>query len=519
MHCKTGAARRKKSWLFGTACVVAAAWSSLANSQAAAPAETKPPPPNEPSAATEPPARNILSHPVIIVPTAGLQETFTDNATLTETGRESDFITRFNLGATADIDHGRLTGHLNGSGYYDLYARHPDLSGWTVNADANSDYAIVRDRLVIHAAGNISDQYASLFNGSAIDRSGTAGRTRIGVYYIGPRLTTQIRDFAKLTADARVGQVYYSPADNSVEVAQLPQNATFFQSLLRLDTGERVRPYQLLTTSVVQTDNHDYRNFNLVQSVFYRVTPGIRLLGRVGYERVRQQGIDNIDSPVLSAGLEFRPNATSRISIEGGERFNRGAWAARADLRLGSRFLLFGRHTEMLAPDQLHLANDFDEFIAQSETLPTPTISRVFEFGQNIYNQTSYNKLTELRLAYNGDVNFIELSTLYSDREFLSTSTNPNPNTKDRSLSADLSATRHVWPDLDLTVSGHFTHTYESPLYGASKTYGANVQADYHVNTTVGLQAGYSYRRGNQQFSGGEEFGENVAYVAIQKQF
>jgi hypothetical protein len=39
------------------------------------------------------------------------------------------------------------------------------------------------------------------------------------------------------------------------------------------------------------------------------------------------------------------------------------------------------------------------------------------------------------------------------------------------------------------------------------------------VNTTVDLRGGYSYRRGNQQFFGGQEYGENVAYVSIQKQF
>jgi uncharacterized protein (PEP-CTERM system associated) len=506
MFCNTGAARRIKPWLFGTTCIAAAVWSSVANSQAySQPYIQAPPAPSAP-----PPQTNILSRPFVIVPTVGLQETFTDNVDLSE-HPESDFITRLTAGATAQVDHGRLTGHLNGQGFYDRYARHPSFSGWSVNADAQATYAIVRDRLSIEAAGNISDEDASLFNGSAIDRSGTPGRTRISVYYIGPKLTTDIRDFAKLTAAGRVGQVHYSADDNSQEPFQLPSNDTFLQGLARLDTGERVRPYQLLTTSVIEKDNRDYSSANLVQSVFYRVRPGVRVLGRAGYERVRQQGVANIDSPVLSVGLEFRPNEDSRVTVEGGERYNRSAWALRADVRLAPRFRLFARHTEVLAPDQIHLANDFDEFIAESESLPIPSISRSFQFGQNIYNQTSYNKVSQASLEYNGAVNFFSLSTVYSDRLFLDT------DTKDRSLSADISATRHVRPDLDLTVGGSYTKTYESPLYGASHTFGADATLNYQVNTTVDLQAGYSYRKGTEVFVGGFQYRENVAFISIQK--
>lgn len=502
MHCKTGAARRNKSWLLGTVCVAMA---------------------GPPSAAF---AQDMLGRPVVIVPTVGLQETYTDNAALTDQGRESDFITRFNLGSTAAVDHGRLTAHVNVQGWYDLYAKHPNFNGWSIAGDATANYAIVRDRLSIEAAGNVSEASQSLFNGSAIDRSGTPGRTRVGIFYLGPKLTTDINNFAQLTADARIGVVNYSDADNSVEIAPLPSNATFYQALFRLDTGERVRPYQLLTASLLQADDSHYRSANLIQSVYYRVSPLIRLIGRAGYEAVRQQGLQDINSPVLSVGMEFRPNDVSRIRIEGGERFNRGAWAARADLRIAPRFMLFGRHSELVATDQLHVANDFDEFITQSQELPAPTISRAFQFNQNLYNQTSFNKLTELRLEYNGPVNFVALSTTYSERRFLGPVASPDPNindtnSKDRSLDGNISVTRHVRPDLNVTLSGHYTRTFESPLYGASKTYGADLLADYAVNSTVELQVGYSYRTGsgNDQSFIGQDFGENVAFVSIQKTF
>ena len=156
---------------------------------------------------------------------------------------------------------------------------------------------------------------------------------------------------------------------------------------------------------------------------------------RGGYERVYQPGVTDLNAPVLSAGLEFRPNANSRITIEGGERYKRSTWAARAEVQVSDRIALTGRYTEVLAPDQLHLANAFTDFVAATAELPAPTTPTRFRYQENLYDQTSYDKRGEVHVLYSGASNVIDVSAQLSDRRFVVTGG------RDRSASADVRIT------------------------------------------------------------------------------
>src|ERR1700688_4142040 len=68
-----------------------------------------------------------------VTPMAGLQETFTDNALLTSTNKQYDFITRPMVGADVNV-HGPFTATVTGHLYYDAYINENQLSG--VSGDA-----------------------------------------------------------------------------------------------------------------------------------------------------------------------------------------------------------------------------------------------------------------------------------------------------------------------------------------------------------------------------------------------
>ena len=56
-------------------------------------------------------------------PLVGLQETFTDNAFLTSTNKEFDFVTRPMAGAELVSQGGPVVGKLSGHVFYDAYAQ------------------------------------------------------------------------------------------------------------------------------------------------------------------------------------------------------------------------------------------------------------------------------------------------------------------------------------------------------------------------------------------------------------
>ena len=545
MHTRFVGTRLQKPRLFCTALAGAAFWAGLASTAAWAqaappppstmsptPAPAPPPPPApaprvpdaalslspwqaEPELPPEvlPPKPRELRPEILIAPSIGIEGTFTDNAELVPHDKRSDFIARVSLGVDIDVDRGRTTGWLRAFGYYDHYFKVDDLSGWTVSSDGFVNYDIVRDILAVQAGGSYSDQYVSVLGIPETVRAGTPGRARVGLVYAGPVLTTRLGGFADLQAAARGGKVWYSEADNSDVEDVLPSDDAFVQLGARLDTGARARSYQLISTGKFVADDRDYRSTSLVQSVYLRVAPTVRLIARGGYERVRQEGVVNIDSPMFSAGLEFSPTDNFRLSLEGGNRYDRAAWAGSAEWRVSQTFQMTARYWEVLSPDQLQLVDAFSEFVSTEELLPSPTSTAGFRVGQNLANQVSFNKQADFGMTYVRESYRLDLMASWSDRRFIQT------NTRDKSVTTRLTATRHSRPDLDLIASVYYADTYESDEFNEGTSWGAEATIAYRLNSTTDARARYRHQRGQEFFIAGEQFTENAVILSLEKRF
>ncbi|CAN7390461.1 TIGR03016 family PEP-CTERM system-associated outer membrane protein [Phenylobacterium sp. LjRoot219] len=527
MHTRSAGARLQKPRLFCTALVGAAAWAYLAPSAALA-QPIEPEPPGQPSASdrtlspwvAEPPPPMPAAPPpprearpeIIFEPEIGIEGTFTDNAELTSDDRKSDFIARVALGLTGDIDRGRTTGWLRAFGYYDQYFNNSSLSGWTLSSDAFINYDVVKDIFAIQAGASYSDQYVSVLGVPTTERAGAPGRARVGLYYVGPELTTQVRSFADLYAAGRIGQVFYTESDGS-DVEDLPADDTFLQLGARLDTGARGRVLQSVSTAKFSATDSKYRSTSLVQSAYIRVAPMVRLIARGGYERVRQTGVVNIDAPMFSAGVELRPNADSRLSLEGGNRYDRPAWAASADWRISRTLLFTARYWEVLAPNQLQVVDAFADFVSTSDLLPAPTSTAGFRFGQNIANQISYNKQADMTLVFDRPSYRLDWSAGWFDQRFLDT------DTRDKSVTTTFTATRHARADLDLIAQVYIADTYESDAFNEGTSWGAEATLAYRLNSTTDAQARYRYQQGQEFFVEGDTFHENAVMVSLQKRF
>jgi uncharacterized protein (PEP-CTERM system associated) len=448
-----------------------------------------------------------------LVPTVGLDLAVTDNVALSEHDRKSDLLVRALLRLDALLNRGRAYGQLFVEGLYDQYARSNDFNGASLEANGEGSYSLVPDILSLEAHADVTSGRTNNFGTPAIDRAGVNNRVQLAVWDVGPRLTSKLGDFADLEAVARYSQVHYWGADSSRLTAPLPPDDGIVQVLGRLDTGKRITAYELLTTVQFAKDDHGYQTVNAVQSVYVNIDPVIRLFGRAGYEHVEQEDIADIEAPLLSAGVEWTPNANSRISLEGGQRFHRAAWAAHAEATLSNHVFLVGDYSEAVQPDQVFVVGSFQQFVEENLNLPLPIAPQRFQLQDNIYSQPSFNKVGELRILLTNPRTSLELSGRYSDREFLGFETN------DRTVLAQAVLKHALRPDLDGVIHASYARTYESPVYGPSRNYAVNAQLAYRANSTTDFTATYAYANGKQLFTAGETISDNSFLIAIRKRF
>ncbi len=462
------------------------------------------------SAAAPPPPPDLRG--MLIEPRVGLQESFTDNVLLTTGNTDADFVTRPVVGADVLLNTGRAVGSLATQLSYDQYASHTELSGVSLYANGNATYTVVPDFLFLEGEGTVTNGTVSTFGTSAIDRSGTGGRLQLSTYSVGPHVSTTLGDFADLEVQGRFAQVAFTAGDQSA-VPILPADAIIGMSSVMLDTGHRFAGFELQTSGNFERDNHDYELYNGIQSIFVRILPQLRLVGRGGYESITQPGIISITNPVWSGGLELTINEKSSVTVETGERYGHPVWNANALLQFSERFFATMRYAEVLEPSQISISSSFADFIAQNRLLPVPLVSPNFALNGNIYSQTSLNKTAEARLAYLWDEDSINVTASWIDRRF-----EPN-GTHDRTLLSTVEYTRHIAPDLSGDARFSFAHTYASPLYGASQSYGGEVDLLYDLNSTMSLRAGYGISRQSRYTPTPLDLSENVVFAAIQKRF
>lgn len=445
-----------------------------------------------------------------VIPVVGLQESFTDNALLTSTGKQYDFITRPMVGADMNI-RGPLTATVSGDIFYDAYARDGRLSGWSGDGSMVGTYDLVPSFLSIDAQGVLTNTNATVFGQPAIDRVGTADRTQLATYDIGPHVKTTLDDFADVDLIGRFAQIFFTNPNASTVV--LPTDSTVVQSVGTIDTAQRYAGYELVTSGQFERDDHGFQSYGGLQSVFLQVMPEVRLIGRGGYDHVEQPIINTIDAPIWSGGVEVSINQQSKITVETGERYNHSAWAADLHLQFLDQLYAVGRYFETLEPDQVQINSSFVDFVTQTIQLPVQLASGTFNVNGNLDSQVSLNKEAEFHLVYDWQGQTIDLQTSWSDRLFMSA------NEHDRTLLSGVSYRRTIAPDLALTADAAYWHTFANPFYGASELYRGEAALQYDLNPTMRLTGGYTYERQLQLFAGGEGITENVLYATITKRF
>jgi uncharacterized protein (PEP-CTERM system associated) len=447
-----------------------------------------------------------------ITPRLGVLESFTDNVLLSPTNQEHDFITRFNLDNQLNVNTGRTLVSVNSTLSYDKYATHDELDGWSIQGIASGTYAAIPGFLYLDAEGQVSYGTVTTFGTSAVDRSGTNGRVQLATYNLGPRITTTIGDFADLLVRGRFAQVHHDTEDAAVATL-LPTNSNIYQASAVASTGERFQGFQFDTAGNYQADDHDFRSYNGTQSVYFRVMPSLRLLARGGYEHVELPLVTSIDSPIWSAGFEYSLNEESRITLEGGERYNRTNWTAEAVIRLGSRLLWTASYRQALQPSQVSINDSFQNFMDFSRLITTPGITPGSPLFGNLIDQPSLTKTAETHLLFQTERDVLDFALVYDEHRFV---TVPG---RDSSLQAAANYMRRLAPDLSLDITGAYGRTFSSTVFGESETMRAEIGIGYQLNSTWNARAGYAISHSTLLSPVSATVLENAAFVSLEKTF
>jgi uncharacterized protein (PEP-CTERM system associated) len=448
--------------------------------------------------------------PLTLQPSVGLQETVTDNVALTPADRVSDLVTRLLVALDASLDTGRAKGQLNAEAGYDAYARQSFRSGWSAGGDASASYALIPDRLAIKGEGAVTNGAISTFGVTATDRHGAPGRVQLTTYDVGPELTARIGGRVDLAAAARFGQVLYSNASSGA--LDLPRDDSMVQLTAAAST-DASRPLQLQTSGEYLRDDLDFTSTSGVQSAFLRVSPALRLLGRLGYDHISQAAVVHISAPLASGGLEYRPNTRSVITVEAGRRYHRPAWAADASVEISPRLVMAASYAEEVQPDQVGVARSFRAFAEAGQNLPAPLVPRNFILVNDLYNATSLYRSAILRALYAGPVNQVGLTADWTDRRFLTVGG------RDRTLLLDGVVSRRLRPALTLLLRANYARTYESPRFGATRAFGGSAQLAWRVNSHTDFTANLSRTDNRQLFAGGQKVTENAVFLALRRSF
>jgi uncharacterized protein (PEP-CTERM system associated) len=449
----------------------------------------------------------------ILQPRIGLQETFTDNVNQSSTDRESDFITRGYVGLQASISSTRAQGYLDLTGAYDAYANTTNLNGFSASGYGVGSYAVLQDLLSLEVSGGITNGNISTFGDSAVDRSGTEGRTQVSTVGAAAHLTTTIGSFADLDGLARASWVTYKRADGTTDATLRPDDSSIAEVSAIADTAARFTKFQLVLQSQYTEDDDDFKNFGASAAAFYSVAPRVRLIGRVGYDDIHQPIVLDIQSEFWRVGFEYKLGGLSHITVEGGRRYNRPSYAADVLIEVSGRFYMTGAYAEEIKPDQVYINDEFLAFANSTQTLPELLVPDDFLLNANLLNETSLNKVAEAHAVYVWPSNNIDLSVVLTDRELIATGAT------ERVLSFGTQYSRQIRPDLRATLNFTYDKTLDSQLFGESRSFDFGARLFYNLNPSLTLSAGYFYANDKRLTGAADKFYENAAFVAVLKTF
>jgi hypothetical protein len=334
----------------------------------------------------------------------------------------------------------------------------------------------------------------------------------------GSLLTFRFFDIFDITVQGRYGEVELSQLSQTLVTASgatlvLPPEVNFLQSVGVLDTGTRSRRFQFTIGGEYLEENTGFLRRSSVYSLYTRLAPKTRIIGRFGYERTFDPGITDIDGYIWSAGVEFTPGPLSLLRVETGERYDRTIWDAEMALALSPKLFLLGNYLERLETQQSRIDRRLRSVLDLPTGFPSVSFTLPAFIDESLAGVTQLSKDLDVGLQWYSAPRRISLIGSYNRAAFFT-----NLPTEEF-LIIDALYEENLTPQILLSLRTGAERRVET-LAGEAQTttYRSEMGIEYDINSNIKVLALYSWRK---RYGGGdgEAPPQNVFAMSVQKTF
>ncbi|MFZ1990124.1 MAG: hypothetical protein WAW96_10180 [Alphaproteobacteria bacterium] len=312
-----------------------------------------------PNAPREPTLGSLRPSIFQFIPTLSISQAVTDNVDQTATGKNFDAFTTLEAATITAIQTDRLIFTEAGTFDYTKYVETPANDGYLVNASATGQAELIKQLLFVQSNISIANLNSSANNISAIDRPTGSNLSVLTTYDVSPYLTETFANLIDVLLRGRYAELKFQ--DNGAAAAPNIVGSRFNQAGAQLSTGSHIRMYEMSLSGQYLKDNHGFVSQNTLYSIMLGDSTGIRLVGRGGYESIKDPGITRIDGPIWLAGIQT--NGKWQVDVEYGNRFGGPVWYGNVSVPVTSVLAVEGSYTKSLRTAQSRLQRSLDDVL------------------------------------------------------------------------------------------------------------------------------------------------------------
>jgi uncharacterized protein (PEP-CTERM system associated) len=446
--------------------------------------------------------------------------TFTDNAYLTATNKQSDFIVAPTAAFEAHRTSSKSVFDANVAVSYDIYTQATDLSGPRIEGFLDGTAYFADDSLSLRARVATSLEPSSYLGAvPATERNIGGNQVQILTYGLSPTFNRPVSD--SILAEARYdfsGVTFVRAASGGTNVAA----SDSFEHRIQGSIGNRIAKAPLDWSIIGTYNQRDYSSLPSSQratgeaNAEYGINSRFAVLGRAGYEWIDEPTLSTqLSGPYAMTGFIYRPTRRSSLRVEAGYRYNRPNYLA--ELSYERRFLaITARFSQGVDTSQGFLSDLFgnaarDEFgriVNPATGLPPDPRIAAFDFTNQAF------RFSRLRLGIHGTLgrNFYNASGTYEKRS-------ANDLTGE-SWSGQATLGRHLTRALTLAVDGRYLKTTRPTFVVApmtlTETTGGGMRLTYQLNRTLAATIRYVHLKQQTTLV---RYTENAAVLSLSKTF
>ena len=369
---------------------------------------------------------NNRAPPILVLPTATLSESVTDNVR-SAPNAQADLISHFGGGTAISFDTARLQGQLNGSLDYRKYARATDLDALNANLLAFGLATVVRDHVFVDGRATVTQLSTTggvgFANPTIVPSS---QQTQATVISLSPIVRESIDGYVDGEFRYNYGLSMFGsgsllnntastvPSATTVP-SNTPSDATTNEATLTLATGRRFAVFgSRLTLDASKVDSQSAAKstqLTAVDAMEYRFNSTFAALAQFGYEKLDfpSQPAASTSGPIWAIGGRMTPYGDTYFSFQYGRQQGSEGFTGDLHYELTPSTTLLASASHGLSSTQQGILSNLNTSIVnangnvvnQTTGLPSALTNPQFALSNTVFNQEQVQAGVQTALGRN----------------------------------------------------------------------------------------------------------------------